>query len=58
MSNEELLEEMIYQAHKRGNIDKLHSYARTFKEKYPNLRAIDHYDMACAQIEKESNIIK
>jgi hypothetical protein len=57
MTNEERLEEIIYQAHQRGDIDTLYYYVDTYKEQYPHLRMIDHYDMAHIQIKKELGII-
>jgi hypothetical protein len=58
MTNEERLEEIIYQAHKRGDITTLYSYVDIYHERHPHLRMIDHYDMAHIQIKKELGIIK
>jgi hypothetical protein len=58
MTNEERLEEIIYQAHERGDIMTLHSYVDVYRERYPHLRMIDHYDMAHTQIKKELGIMK
>jgi hypothetical protein len=58
MTNEERLEEIIYQAHQRGDNDILHSYVDIYRKQHPNLRLIDYYDMAHTQIKKELGIIK
>lgn len=58
MSNEERLEEILYQAHKRGDVDTLHSYANEYRMLYPNLRLIDYYEKAHVQIKKELGVLK
>lgn len=58
MSNEERLEEILYQAHQRGDIDVLETYMFEYKQTHPNMRMIDYYDMAHIRIKKELGIIK
>lgn len=58
MSNEERLEEILYQAHQRGDIDVLYTYACDYVKQHPGLRMIDYYDLAHIQIKKELGIIK
>jgi hypothetical protein len=58
MSNEKRLEEILYQAHQRGDLDVLEIYMLEYKRANPNMRLIDHYDMAHTQIKKELGIIK
>ena len=58
MSNEERLEEILYQAHQRGDLDILETYMLEYKQAKPNMRLIDYYDMAHTQIKKELGIIK
>jgi hypothetical protein len=58
MSNEERLEEILYQAHQRGDLDVLEMYMLEYKRANPHMRMIDHYDMAHIKIKKELGIIK
>ena len=58
MSNEERLEEILYQAHQRGDLDVLEMYMLEYKRANPNMRLIDYYDMAHTQIKKELGLIK
>jgi hypothetical protein len=57
MTNEERLEEILYQAHQRRDIDTLYYYVEDFKEQYPHLRTIDHYEMAHSRIKRELGIL-
>jgi hypothetical protein len=56
MTNEERLEEIIYYAHQKGNIDMLHAYTEIYRYRHPHLRLVDYYEMAHNQIKKELNI--
>ena len=58
MTNEERIEEIIYQSYQRGDTDILHSYVEKYRKLYSNLRLIDYYDMAHTQIKKELGVIK
>jgi len=58
MTNENRLEEILYQAHQRGDLDILEQYMLEYKRANPNLRMIDHYDMAHIRIKKELGIIQ
>lgn len=58
MTNEKRLEEILYQAHQRGDLDVLEKYMLEYKRANPHMRMIDHYDMAHTQIKKELGIIK
>jgi hypothetical protein len=58
MTNENRLEEILYQAHQRGDLDVLEQYMFEYRRANPNLRMIDYYDMAHIRIKKELGIIK
>jgi hypothetical protein len=58
MSNEQRLEEILYQAHQRGDVDVLEMYMLEYKRANPYMRMIDHYDMAHIKIKKELGIIQ
>jgi hypothetical protein len=46
MNNEERIEEILYQAHSRGDFEKLLELVVESEKNYPDKRRIDHYEFA------------
>ena len=57
MSNEERIEEMVWQAHQAGDVDKLHEMVEKYQLSHPNKRLIDIYEMAHFHL-KTNRLIK
>lgn len=46
MSNEDRIEEILYQAHSRGDFEKLLELVVESEKTHPSKRKIDHYEFA------------
>jgi len=46
MSNEERIEEILYQAHHRGDFETLLTLVNENEKRYPDRRRIEHYEYA------------